>query len=51
MKQAAPKDTDPTIIFQCNACLVGVRSFDKDKFILPHFVEDALVSAQDEFSI
>ena len=35
-------ETYPTIVFESDARLVCIRRFNKDKFVLPHFSQDAL---------
>lgn len=34
--------TYPTVVFQGNACLVGIRRLNEDKLVFPHLVQDSL---------
>lgn len=35
--------TDPSIIFQRNTGLVCIGSFNKNKFVVPNFIQDPLI--------
>jgi hypothetical protein len=35
-------ETHPAIVLESDARLIGIRRFNEDKFMLPHFVQNAL---------
>jgi hypothetical protein len=38
-------ETYPAIVLESNARLIGVGCFDKDKFMFPHFIQNALLGS------